>query len=70
MLGTLENRFIFLYHGVEKPSHMSEINLLGRYVGTMHNLDFKRYRIDMTKPGHKEAIAEFLKAKGSKLGVK
>ena len=70
VLSSLENRFIFLYHGVEKPEHMKEINLLGEYVGTMHNLDFKRYRIDMTKPGHKEAIAEYLKEKGSKLGVK
>ena len=35
MLGSLDNRFVFLYHGVEKPEHMREVNLLGQYVNSM-----------------------------------
>lgn len=70
LFANLENKIIFLKHGIEKKPHLEMVEELGDNLTSMTKIGVKPYRIDVTNPENMSAIIDFLISRGSKLDEK
>jgi hypothetical protein len=59
------NRFIFMKNGREKKAVLRGAQELGAMIGSMRQLGVELYEVDLARPDHLDALAEFLESRNS-----